>query len=360
MTPLTKAQEASGAAAIKQSMQPWTTGAEDFFPVVEDIRRLSARIINASAEDIAIVPSVSYGIATAARNLPFAAGQKILVLEDQFPSNIYEWRRLAEERGGTIMTVAAPTDDDLTSAVLEALEQQGQTIAIAAFPNVHWSSGAKLDLVEISSACRSIGVRLVLDLTQSIGAMPFDAKAFDPDFAIAGSYKWMMGPYSLGVMYVAPRWQEGSPLEQNWIAREGSEDFAGLVRYRDNYQPGARRFDVGERSNFILAPLFRQGLMHLLEWGVENIAETLAALNLRLAEVARAHGLRPVSGECRGPHLLGVHVGDRGQSILEGLKSAGVIASVRGSMLRLSPHLWIDEDDELRFQHALNTMNVPK
>lgn len=360
MTPLTKAQEAIGGTAIKQSMQPWTTGAEDFFPVVEDIRRLSARIINGSPDDIAIIPSVSYGMATAARNLPFAAGKKILVLEDQFPSNIYEWQRMAGEHGGDILTVATPSDDDLTSAVLQALEGQGSDIAIAALPNVHWSSGAKLDLAEISSACRRQGVRLVLDLTQSVGAMPFDVKVVDPDFAVAGGYKWMMGPYSLGVMYVAPRWQEGNPLEQNWIAREGSEDFAGLVRYRDSYQGGARRYDVGERSNFILAPIYRQGLMHLLDWGIDNIAETLAALNTRLADAAREYGLRPVSEQCRGPHLLGVHVGDQGTAVLEGLKSAGIIASVRGSMLRLSPHLWVNENDEDRFLKALETINVPK
>lgn len=360
MTPLTKAQEAAGRDAIKQSMQPWTTGASDFFPVVEDIRTLSAGIMNAAPDDIAIIPSVSYGVATAARNLPFTAGQKILVLEAQFPSNIYEWRQLVQEKGGEIVTVPTPADDDLTSAVLDVLENGGEQIAIAALPHVHWSSGAKLDLVAISRACKRCGTRLVLDLTQSIGAMPFDAAAVDPDFAIAGGYKWMMGPYSMGAMYVAPRWQAGLPLEQNWIAREGSENFAGLVNYRDGYQAGARRFDVGERSNFILAPIYRQGLKHLLGWGVDNIADTLSALNLRLADMAREHGLRPVAASHRGPHLLGVHVGTRGEALLTALADKGVVASVRGSMLRVAPHLWIDPQDEERFRSALETMTVSK
>ncbi|WP_417460983.1 aminotransferase class V-fold PLP-dependent enzyme [Kordiimonas sp.] len=353
MTPLTKEQHRAGQEALSLSMHPWEVSADDFFPVVEEIRSLAGQILNADADSMAIIPAVSYGMATAAKNLPLAPREAILVLEEQFPSNVYEWQSLADKVGGEIITVATPKDDDWTTAVTEVLEQFGNRISIVALPHVHWSSGAALDLVCISAVCKRIGAALVLDLTQSIGAMPIDMQKVDPDFAIAGGYKWMMGPYSLGVMYVAPRWQQGKPLEQNWIARKASEDFRRLVNYQSDYQPGARRFDMGERSNFILAPIYREGLRQLLEWGIENIAETLMALNARFAALALDAGFRPVNAAYRGPHLLGVHIGTAGDELLMKLKAANVSASVRGDTLRIAPHLWIDEQDEAVFASAI-------
>jgi selenocysteine lyase/cysteine desulfurase len=105
----------------------------------------------------------------------------------------------------------------------------------------------------VGEAARAVGAPLVLDLTQSLGVMAFDATAVQPDFAVAAGYKWLSGPYTLGYLYVAPQHQSGEPLEENWINRERSEDFSQLINYRDGYQPGARRFDMGERSNHQLS-----------------------------------------------------------------------------------------------------------
>ena len=110
-------------------------------------------------------------------------------------------------------------------------------VAIAALPNVHWTSGGRLDLVRIGQACRNLGAALVLDLTQSLGALPFDVNDVQPDFAVAASYKWLLGPYSTGLMYVAPRWHNGSPLEEGWIQRANSRDFSSLILYCDTTMP---------------------------------------------------------------------------------------------------------------------------
>ena len=354
MTPLTRKQQLVGELSVCQSSMPWEVTSADFFPVPEEIRRLSARLINASADDMAIVPAVSYGIATAAKNLSLSKGAKILVLDKQFPANVYEWRLMADKAGASVETIATPKDDDWTSAILATLETDA-SFEIVALPQVHWASGAAIDLVAVSVACKKIGASLVLDLTQSVGAMPIDIAAVDPDFAVMGSYKWMMGPYGLGAMYVAPRWQNGQPLEQGWIVRAESENFAGLVDYKDTYAAGARRFDVGERSNFILCPIMAEGLRQLLEWGVENIAETLLALNTRLASAAEEQGFRPIDNAYRSPHMLGVHVGDKGPDLLEQLNVNKVHASLRGDMLRIAPHLWIDDEDEQTFIQALGS-----
>ena len=139
--------------------------------------------------------------------------------------------------------------------------------------------------MSVAARCREVGSALVIDATQSLGALPLDLAAIRPDFLACAGYKWLLGPYSLGYLYVAPRWQDGRPLEHNWIARTGSENFAGLVDYQDGYQPGARRFDVGERANFGLMPAGIAGLEQLLRWGQPAIIETLAA---RTADIVRA------------------------------------------------------------------------
>jgi selenocysteine lyase/cysteine desulfurase len=125
---------------------------------------------------------------------------------------------------------------------------------------VQWTTGGWLDLGQISSVCRQHGTALVLDLTQSLGVFPFDAESVQPDFAVAATYKWLLGPYSYGVLYVAPQWHGGKPLEENWIQRANARDFARLIQYTDQYERGARRFDMGERANFALVPAVARAL----------------------------------------------------------------------------------------------------
>ena len=144
---------------------------------------------------------------------------------------------------------------------------------------MQWTSGGRLDLVRIGEACRKLGAALVLDLTQSLGALPFSVgglknnlqNGVQPDFAVAASYKWLLGPYSVGLLYVAPKWQSGMPLEENWIQRANARDFSSLILYTEDYDAGARRFDMGERANFALAA--RRRARHEAVAGVESRAD---------------------------------------------------------------------------------------
>ena len=168
---------------------------------------------------------------------------------------------------------------------------------------MQWTSGGRLDLVRIGEACRKIGAALVLDLTQSLGALPFRVRDVQPDFAVAASYKWLLGPYSVGLLYVAPKWQSGIPLEENWIQRANARDFSSVI-YTENYDAGARRFDMGERSNFALLPAAVHAMKQLLEWEVAQISETAGALNRQLANAAANLGFFAPAEPLRAPHYL--------------------------------------------------------
>jgi selenocysteine lyase/cysteine desulfurase len=351
MSPLMKPAVEAGQAGVGRKAQPWKITAADFFTESEEFRALAAGLFHATADDIAIVPAASYGVAIAAANLPIARGQRILLLEEQFPSNVFGWRRLAEERGAEILTVPWPDDCDWTAAVLRHLDER---VAIAALAQVQWSSGGLLDLVKIGEVCRQAGAALALDLTQSLGAYPFDAHAVQPDFAVAACYKWLLGPYSLGVLYVAPHRQQGRPIEENWIIREKSDDFADLVLYHDGYQPGARRFDMGERANFALIPAAKRALEQLLEWGVDEISAYSGALTRKLAAEAEGAGFSFPAEKLRGPHYLCLRSGGPpAPALLQTLKQQKIYVSVRGTSIRVTPHVYNTEEDAARLAAAL-------
>jgi selenocysteine lyase/cysteine desulfurase len=350
MSPLMNSAVEAGNKGLARKAQPWTISAPDFFTGSEQLRGLAAHLFNSSPDEIALVPSASYGLQTAANNLPIARGQKILVLEEQFPSNIYPWRRLSRDMGAEIVTVPWPSDGDWTAVVLEHLKSN---VGIAALPNVQWTSGGLLDLERVGTACRSVGAALVLDLTQSLGAYRFDVQRVQPDFAVAAAYKWLLGPYSTGVMYVAPRWHGGRPLEENWIQRDNARNFANLY-FTDGYQNGARRFDMGEHANFGLLPATIRALQQLDAWGVGEISQTIAAMNRRIADNVQNSGFVAWPEAMRAPHYLCL----RSQrpipeSLIESLAAERVFVSLRGTSLRITPHVYNSEDDIERLLEVL-------
>jgi selenocysteine lyase/cysteine desulfurase len=354
MSPLMKPAIEAGIWGLKRKAHPWELTASEFFTGAEEFRVIAAKFFNATADCIAIVSSAGYGIQTAARNLRVGKGQKILVLDEQFPSNYYPWEQLARDRGAELKIVPWPADNDWTAAVLAALTSD---VAIAALPNVQWTSGGRLDLVRIGDACRKLGAALALDLTQSLGVLPFDAAAVQPDFAVAATYKWLLGPYSLGALYVAPKWHNGTPLEQGWIQRDNAQDFSSLVLYSEGYDRGARRYDMGERANFASIPAAVRAMQQILDWGIEKILATSASLNRYLAEAAAELGFSAPREPLRAPHYLCLR---KAEPITSELTSAlareRVYVSVRGTSMRVTPHVYNTMEDCNRLITCLKSM----
>ena len=349
--PLLHAAASAGRDAIQAKQNPWTIASTDFFNSVETVRHLFAGIVGCNSDCVAIIPAVSYGIALAAKNLPVEKGQSIVVLHDQFPSNVYSWRSLASEKNAIVKTVPRPVDNDWTSALLESIEDHTAVVAIS---NCHWTDGTLIDLEKIGGQCRSKGAALVIDGIQSLGAMPFSVERVQPDFLVAGTHKWLLGPYGFGFCYVDSKWHHGMGLEENWMNRAESEDFSRLVDYRDDYQKGARRFDMGESSNFILSPIAAAALKQILAWGVENIALTLQAKTDAIADRAKEIGLVVAPRKARAPHLIGVSKpGGFRKELPNLLAQEKIFVSVRGESIRIAPHLYTGEEDIERLFSAL-------
>jgi selenocysteine lyase/cysteine desulfurase len=348
MSPLMHSVVEASSAGLARKARPWEITSDDFFEQTEILRGLAARLFCCTADDVALVPSASYGIETAARNQPVARGKKILVLAEQFPSHVYPWRRVASESGAEILTVGWPEDGDWTSAVLRVLDD---SVAIAALPHTQWTSGGLLDLERIGRECRRNGTALVLDLTQSLGAYPFDAEKVQPDFAVAAGYKWLLSPYSTGILYVAPKWQQGRPLEDGWVQRDNARRFAELIHYTGGYLPGARRFDMGEHSNFALVPGVIAAVRQILDWGVEEISQSIGGLTRRLIERV---GPAAVPEQFRAPHYLCLRgAASPSPALLSRLADERIYVSVRGASIRVTPHVYNSTHDVDRLAEVL-------
>ena len=343
MSPQLKSVSNEGASNLVKKEQPWNINIPDFFDPPEKLKSLYAQIINAKSDQIALIPSVSYGIETAAKNVAINKGSNIVVLAEQFPSNIYSWHEAAKRNEAKIITIARPQDDDWTRAILAVINKQTDVVAL---PQVHWTDGSFIDLVQIRQRCDEINAALVIDATQSVGACPFDVQKIRPDFLIVAAYKWLLGPYSLAFLYVDPKYHKGAPLEYNWINRNGSQDFSNLVNYTDEYQAGAIRFETGEKSNFVLVPMAIKALEQILKWGVDEIYGALSKLTGYAGERATELGLEVTPIPKRAGHFMGLRFNSGiPQGLIQKLKHEKISVRVRGNSIRVAPHLYNDEKD---------------
>lgn len=351
MGPLLKTSAAIGEKAMRKKLTPWALPISDFFDPPNRFYQLAADLIDARPSDVAIIPSVSYGTAIAAKNIKVNAGQNIVVMADQFPSNVYCWRTLAEEKGANIVTVPWPENGDWTTAILDSIDEDTALVATA---NAHWTNGSYIDLVTVGKKVSSVNAALVLDLTQSLGVTPFSVKDVDPDYMVVGAYKWLLGPYSIGFLYAAPRNQNGHPIEESWLSRKGAEAFTRLVDYQEDYEEGARRYDMGEKSNFINVAIAIDAFEFFQKHGVDAISSYIKSLTDYIAAEARKIGLSVEEDKHRVPNLIGINFKEGvPKNVPEALAQKNVYVSIRGDSIRIAPHVYNDKADVDRFFEVL-------
>jgi len=344
MSPVSKQVEAAGLTGIQAKRSPQRIKPPHFFDAANQVRQRFSSLINARAESIAILPSASYGIATVAHNTHLEATQNIVILSEQFPSNVYSWKRMTEESGASLRIVDPPSVSKQRSQLWNQriLESIDINTAVVALPHVHWADGTLFDLENIGKRARDVGAAFIIDGTQSVGAFPFDIQTIQPDALICAGYKWLMGPYGIGVAYYGPRYADGIPLEENWISRKDSEHFGGLVKYKDEYQSGVVRFDVGGRSNFIMLAMLDAALKHIQDWGIQAIQDYCTILTEASIAQLLNEGYWIEEAGGRASHLFGIRVREdiAMERLVEAINAARISVSIRGNAVRISPHVY--------------------
>jgi selenocysteine lyase/cysteine desulfurase len=350
MAPTSRRVAEAGIEAVRNGATPARLGAADFFRGCDTIRARFAELIGLDEPArVAVIPSVSYGMATIARNTTLARGQNVVTLEGQFPSNVHAWRSPCDSSEAELRVVRAPMEGRgrtaaWNEAILEAIDRD---TALVAMGSVHWTDGTPFDLARIGERAREVGAAFVIDGTQSVGATPFVLARIRPDALVCAGYKWLTGPYSIGVAFFGDRYGSGTPLEETWMSREGSDEFAGLVQQPREYRPGAARYDVGEAANFILVPMLITALEQVLGWGVDGIAAYVRGLRDELLSSSRLQAIGIDAAEPGSGHLFGLRLPAEQdpERVRARLSASGVHVSVRGRVVRVSPHVYNDGRD---------------
>lgn len=345
----------AGRAAVGRKGRPWTLEASFQNAQHERARTAAARLIQADPSDVALIPSISYGVATAAKLFTPGRGTRVLVLENDHSSPVLEWRARAEAQGFSVETIGQPDDADWTSGVLESIERSGAPpVSLASISSVHWSDGGLIDVDKVSAALRQRGAAFLIDATQGAGVLALDVSRLDPDFVIFPTYKWLVGPYGRAFLYVAKRHQNGVPLEQTAAGRRNVRA-ENAVYFTDlDYVADARRFDMGERDFFISLEMASIGMEMMADWGADAIKQRLAMLTERIATAVRDIGIRVAETHLRSPHILSLAFpGGMPAGLIEGLASEHVYVAPRLGRMRVSPHVYNDEADADRFVEVL-------
>jgi len=340
---------------LNSKSHPWERTARDFFTDAETIRKSAASLFGGEPDGYAIIPSVSYGISTAARAMEPQLGKddSILILEEGFPSNVLPWIRIAKERGTKLIRVSVPGDGNWTNAIIEKIDKGVKVLAL--FPCL-WTNGVFIDLAKIRKAIGD-DVIMAIDATQSLGAMAFSIDEVKPDFLVSAGYKWLLCPYGFSLMYVSEKWRNARPLEESWQARENAEDFGSLVNSSDKYMTGARRFDVGQKGTPTILPGVIAALEQIKAWGIENISDSLLGINKRIADHLSALGFQLPDSSQRSPHMFGAIIPDKYKGdLISELSKRKIYISQRGNSVRFSPHLHISENDIERLLATLDDL----
>lgn len=323
---------------IGHRCRPYEITPADQFGGLARSRSAIAALIGAEPAEIALATNTSFGLAIAARALPFAPGDVVLVSDKEFPANVHPWRRLGDRgvRCELVPVTAEGWPDE--ARLLERLHApEVRAIAVSL---TQFSTGYTVDLARLSTLTRQLGKWLVVDAIQGVGQLPLDLRTTPVDILSCGAQKWLLSPWGSGFLYV----RQGliadlDPAITGWMNFEGTDDFSRLTDYHGALRADARRFEL------ITLPFqefigLNQSLALLTEIGIDQIQRHLAQLQRQLLEWADRRGVAVSSP--RGASASGITclVPPRIEQAHKALRDAGICCSLREGALRMSPHCY--------------------
>ena len=349
-SPIFKSVYEAGLLGLQQKNQPHTIKTEDYFKPVVTLKKLFAKLIDVNDFNrIVPIPSVSYGMATVTNNIVLKEHDEILIIDEQFPSNVYAWQKLADKYKAKIVTIYAPnTLQDKAklwnSNILDAITKKTAVIAMG---NIHWSNGSLFNLKAISNKAKANNALLIIDGSQTIGALPFSVNDIKPDALICAGYKWLFGPYGCAYAYFGPYFDNGIPIEDNWSNRLHSEDFSRLTNYESQYKPLANRYAVGESGNFIYVKMQIEALKQIISWTPKAIQDYCKTISTKAVNDLRRLGCIIEDDAYRSHHLFGIKLPEDLdiKALKDGLSEKNVFVSFRGNYIRISCHLFNTPED---------------
>lgn len=356
ISPLMSSVVTAGHAGVERKANPWDIQVDDYFQDIDQSRGLFAQLINAHKSSIATIPSTSYGMASALNNVSPSHGTEIIVVADEFPSGYLNAKRWVTDNNGKLTIIPRPTStlhnvrwDEL---VVEAI---GPDTAAVLLSPVHWFDGTFFDMKLIGNRCREVNAFFIVDGAQTVGALPIDVEQLPVDAIICPTYKWLFGPHSFAFAYFNEKFHEGKPIEEAWANRMDSHKFAELTAYNDMYQPGAQRYNVGQSTSFIRAPMINEALKHVIEWTPTQIQAYCKELAMPIYATAKQYDLLPDLEMKEVHHVIGLKPSPSIlQPLLQELRRHDVYVSQRGPTIRISPNVYNNDQDIGKLCHSIS------
>ena len=350
LSPSFKTVTEAGIKAIQQKSTPYVIPTSDFFEPVTKLKKLFAELIDTDEYDrVATINSVSYGMAVVANNVVLKSTDEVLLIEEQFPSNYYIWKRLTDTYGAKLIVVKQPSTTvdcgkQWNKNILNAINEN---TALVSMGSVHWSNGTLFDIKAVRKKTSENNALLIIDGSQSVGAFPFSIKEIQPDALVCAGYKWMFGPYGCGYAYYGSYFDDGVPIEENWANRLHSEQLAKLTEYQSEYKPLASRYVMGESGSFIYVQMQIAALKQVIEWSPKAIQEYCKNISKGAVLKLKELGCSIENDGDRTHHMFGVELPKKTNLNLlkEKFRLENVFVSFRGNYVRISCHLFNTEKD---------------
>jgi selenocysteine lyase/cysteine desulfurase len=341
LAPLPLVSSRAAQEALEWQKHPYRLPDSAFFDFPDRIREKIARLIDARTEEIAVTTGASSGMACIAAGIDWKPGDEVLVGRGEFPSHFSTWLRY-EKAGRLRMRVVEPSERFISAD--DYIAQIGPQTRLVSASLVRFDNGAMLDAQRVGRACEKVGAALLLDVSQCAGAIPMRIRDLGATMAVCTGYKWLLGPYGSGFLWVANEWIDRLPL--------GAVYYMGLAGARDLHTmfsrelvpaPGARRWDSAETANFTNVAAFDASLDLLQRLGIDAIKQHVDALTDEFIERMpreRCALASPEKRERRGPYVCISATDPKDTPALyEKLRAAQISVSLREKALRIAPYL---------------------
>lgn len=340
--PLPRVAAAAAREAVAWKEQPWELTSERFAGVPARLRMLIGRLINAPADDVILGNGASHGLHLLAQGLPLGAGDEVLTMEGDFPSDILPWLGRAAE--GVIVRQVQPRGAVLSpDEVATAITPRTRALCLTW---VHSLSGWSIDLEAMGDLCRAHGVVFIVNVSQALGVRPLDVATAPVDAVVCVGWKWLCGPYATGFCWIRPALRAQLACHQvYWLSMLTADDLArSPLDLTLKPDAGARQFDIFGTANFLNFNALSESIAFLLEAGIAAAGTYDAALVDRLiAGLDRRHYqlLTPASGPQRST-LVFIAPRDRTRTaqVYQALLRRRIHVAYRAGALRLAPHLY--------------------
>lgn len=333
-------------AAVRWKVTPHLLEEEDAFKQVPHrLRTCLARLLNAEPEDIVLANSASYGLHLIANGLDLAAGDEVVVAQNDFPSDVLPWLRLRGD--GVDVRLVEPAGEVLTPEEVEAALTPRTRVLCLTW--VHSFSGQILDVMTIGELCRSNGTWFVLNGSQGVGSIPISVGELPVDALISVGFKWLCGPYGTGLCWLRPElFDQLVPKKLYWLNAISEDELSAERLDLEAISPSrVGRHDIFGTANFFNFVPFAAAVELILERGVQPIFEYDQALVARLLE-GLPDSFDVISGREPGTRSSLVVVEPLEASteeVLARLEDRGIVCGHRRGRIRISPHLYNTEDD---------------